>query len=106
MWYFNSTTKGQIPPYAQPQITGFAVQEALIKTVEAAVGAYGLKSLPGSDGEIEVQEDVKEMAQGWKDGVSLSFTTKFSAIIDPEKKRADSDTAIDVESEAVESETG
>ena len=37
------------------------MQEAVIKTVEAGVEAYGLKALPGSDGEIEVQEDVGDM---------------------------------------------
>lgn len=68
-----------------PQITTFAVQEAVIKTVEAAVDAYGLKSLPGSDGEINVNEDVKDMASQWKEGESLIFTTNFAAIFDPEK---------------------
>lgn len=53
--------------------------------MEAGVQAYGLKSLPGSDGEIEVQEDVGDMAKGWKPGDSLTFTTRFSAIFDPEK---------------------
>jgi hypothetical protein len=77
--------QGQVPPYAQPQITAFSVQEAVISTVKAAVEAYGLKSLPGSDGEIEVQEDVGDMSKGWKQGESLTFTTKFSAVFDPEK---------------------
>lgn len=80
-----------MPPYAQPQITAFAVQEALIKTVEAGVAAYGLKSLPGSDGQIEVQEDVGDLSKGWKQGDSLTFTTTFSAIFDPEKVVASSD---------------
>ena len=71
-----------------PQIQAFAVQEAVIKTVEAAVDAFGLKSLPGSDGEINVQEDVAEMAKAWKAGDNLSFTTTFSAIFDPEKASA------------------
>jgi len=74
------------------------VQEAVIKTVQAAVEAFGLKSLPGSDGEIEVQEDVKDMAMGWKDG-SLTFTTTFSAIFDPEK--ANKSSSDDEEKEAV-----
>ena len=70
--------------------------------MEAAVEAYGLKALPGSDGEIEVQEDVKDMAMGWKDE-TLTFTTTFSAIFDPEKVSSDStttdDDVIDVEIE-------
>ena len=90
-----------MPPYAQPQITTFAVQESLIKTVEAGVAAYGLKPLPGSDGEIEVQEDVKDLSLGWKQGDSVTFTTTFSAIFDPEKTGADSNSANDNESEEV-----
>jgi hypothetical protein len=82
---FGCIGQGQVPPYAQPQITTFSVQEALIRTVKAGVEAFGLKSLPGSDGEIEVQEDVGEMSKGWKQGISLTFTTKFSAIFDPAK---------------------
>lgn len=89
---FPGFRKGQVPPYAQPQITAFAVQEAVIKTVEAGVEAYGLKALPGSDGEIEVQEDVGDMAKAWKAGDSLTFTTTFSAIFDPEKVSASSET--------------
>jgi hypothetical protein len=67
------------------------VQEALIKTVQAAVEAYGLKSLPGSDGQINVQEEVKDLAKGWKDGEYLTFTTTFSAVFDPETKAAPSE---------------
>jgi hypothetical protein len=58
--------------------------------VEAAVDAFGLQSLPGSDGEINVQEDVAEMAKGYKEGDSLTFTTIFNAVFDPEKT-ADAD---------------
>jgi hypothetical protein len=60
--------------------------------VEAGVAAYGLKALPGSDGEIEVQEDVGDMAKGWKKGDNLIFTTRFSAVFDPEKKPAEVET--------------
>ena len=31
---FPGFRKGQVPPYAQPQMTGFAVQEAIIKACE------------------------------------------------------------------------
>lgn len=31
---FSPLLQGQVPPYAQPQMTGFAVQEAIIKTCE------------------------------------------------------------------------
>merc|ERR1719223_795407 len=51
---FPGFRKGQIPPYAMPQIKGFAVQEGIIQTVKSPVNAYGLKSIAGSNGEVEV----------------------------------------------------
>ncbi len=85
MWV-NADVKGQIPPYAQPQITAFAVEESLIRTVEIAVESFGLKALPGSDGEVTINEEVKGMCQGYKVGDSLEFTATLNAIFDPEKK--------------------
>ena len=79
--------QGQIPPYAQPQITNFSIQEAVIKTVQAAVDAFGIKALEGSDGEVEVKEDVEQMAKGWKQGDSLTFTATINAAYDPEVER-------------------
>jgi len=35
--------KGQVPPYAQPQITTFAVQEALIKTCKLTISIFIMK---------------------------------------------------------------
>jgi hypothetical protein len=76
---FPGFRKGQVPPYALPQITGFAVQESIIKTVQSAVDAYGLKSLPGSSGEVTVKESVTDMAKGYKQGESLRFTATLKA---------------------------
>jgi hypothetical protein len=73
--------QGQVPPWAQPQITNFAVQETIIKTVEAAVAAYGVTSLAGSDGNVEVNEDVKEMCKGYKAGDSLQFTATLNCAL-------------------------
>ncbi len=95
--------KGQIPPYAQPQITAFAVQEALIRTVESAVESFGLKSLPGSDGEVTINEEVKDMCQGYKVGDSLQFTATLKAIVDPEKQTT-SDATKDAAEEEEEEE--
>lgn len=67
-----------------PQIVNFAVQEGLIKTIEQAVAAYGLKSLAGSDGEVEILEDVQAMCKGYKDGESLKFTATLKAAMTPE----------------------
>jgi hypothetical protein len=66
--------QGQVPPYAQPQITEFAVQESLIQTVKGAIEAFGLEPLPGSDGKMEVHEDVKRISNGYKIGDSIPFT--------------------------------
>jgi hypothetical protein len=86
-----------------PQIKGFAVQEGIIKTVQSSVGAYGLKSIPGSDGEVEVLENIPEIAKGYKMGDDIQFTAKFRAVFDPLKFRAEEasadDTVIDVEAE-------
>jgi len=82
---FPGFRKGQVPPYAQPQMTLFALQEGIIKTCEAAVAAYGLKALAGSDGSVEVHEDIKDIAKGYKVGTSVTFTATFKATVDPEK---------------------
>ena len=67
------------------QIEGFAIQEGIIKTVEQAVKAYGLTALPGSDGEVNVLEDVKEMCKGYKEGTSLEFTANLNCAMDPSR---------------------
>lgn len=95
---FPGFRKGQIPPWAKPQLTMFSVQEGIIKTCEAAVKAYGLKSLQGSDGSVEVHEDVKEISSGYKAGESIPFTATFPATIDPERTQ----TVEEEEEEAAE----
>ena len=66
-----------------PQIRGFAVQEGIIQTVQSAVDAYGLKSISGKDGEVEVLEDIPEHAKSYKLGDDIRFTATFKAIFDP-----------------------
>lgn len=82
---FPGFRKGQIPPYAQPQMTMFAIQEGVIKTCESAVAAYGLKALPGEAGSVEVHEDIKDICKGYKIGDAVKFTATFQATFDPEK---------------------
>ena len=96
---FPGFRKGQIPPYAKPQMTNFALQEGIVKTCEAAVAAYGLLSLKGSDGSVEVHEDMKDITKGYKTGTSVQFTATFAAIFDPAKAQSD-----DVEEEATVAE--
>jgi hypothetical protein len=59
-----------------------------------------------SDGQVEVLEDIPEVAKGYKLGDNIQFTATFKAIFDPEKveskekevAQAD-DSVIDVEVE-------
>eukprot|EP00980_Cylindrotheca_fusiformis_P013648 scaffold3513_cov102-Cylindrotheca_fusiformis.AAC.9 len=101
---FPGFRKGQIPPYAMPQIRVFSVQEGIIQTVQSAVDAYGLKSISGSNGEVQVLEDIAEIAKDYKVGDDIQFTATLNAIFDPEQvaakddKPAD-DSVIDVEVE-------
>lgn len=85
---FPGFRKGQIPPYAQPQITLFAIQESIIKTVESVIAAYGLESLSGSAGQVEVLEDVKEMAKCYKKGDTVPFTAKIDCSYAADTARA------------------
>jgi len=103
---FPGFRKGQVPPYAQPQMTGFAVQEAIIKTCELSLETYGLESLPGSDGEVTVLEDIKDLVKGYKLGNDVAFTAtyrgKFDAALhaameSPPKESSSEDVVVDVE---------
>jgi hypothetical protein len=77
------------------------VQETIIKTVEAAVAAFGVTSISGSDGNVEVNEDVTEMCKGYKEGMSLQFTATLNCALKetvvpvPEVKEATS-AAVDM----------
>jgi hypothetical protein len=76
------------------------MQEAIIKTVNAAVQAFGLKVLPGSDGEVNVKEDVQQIAKHYnvkECADSIQFTATFSATFDPEKQRKEIQNFVDAE---------
>ena len=64
------------------------------------VSAYGLQSLPGSDGQVQVHEDVAQMASGYKAGTDLFFTATLQASYDESKIRqtAEPDDNIAVDS--------
>jgi hypothetical protein len=87
-----------------PQLKGFAVQDGILETIKSAVDAYGLKYLPGSDGEATVLEDIPEVSKGYKMGDAVEFTAKFNAVFDPEKLPAGEtpaeETVVDVEAES------
>merc|ERR1712232_54302 len=105
---FPGFRKGQIPPYAQPQITLFSIQESIIKTCESAVGAFGVKGLSGEEGDVDVKEDVQTLAKGYnykKANVDITFTATFKGTFDASKRKDSDDGIIDVETvEDVEKE--
>lgn len=105
---FPGFRKGQVPPFAMPQIRGFAVQEAIVQTCQSAIDAYGLKSIAGSDGEVEILEDIPEIAKAYKVGDDLEFTAFLNASEDPEARpegtESNEDGVVDVDAEAVASE--
>jgi hypothetical protein len=90
---FPGFRKGQVPPYAQPQITQFAIQESIIKKVEQMVLDYGLQSISGSDGQVQVHEDVSEMTKLYKTGTSIQFTATLRATYDETKLQQASTTS-------------
>jgi hypothetical protein len=74
--------------------------------------AYGLESLPGSAGEVTVNEDIKELCKGYKMGSSVAFTATYrgkfdkalrsseamaTGVVDVEAVVAEDETSIDVE---------
>jgi Bacterial trigger factor protein (TF) len=105
---FPGFRKGQVPPYAMPQIRGFAVSEAIVRTCQSAVDAYGLKSLSGSDGEVDVREDITEMNKSYKVGDDLYFTGTFKATFDQDVSTSSASSvtdAIDAVADVIDVET-
>jgi hypothetical protein len=76
--------------------------------VEAAVAAFGLKSISGSDGEISVKEDVSAIGKGYRIGDSIPFTCSLKAVFDPEMKppaeRKDARYAAAIDAEVIKEE--
>ena len=99
---FPGFRKGQVPPFAMPQIRGFAVSESIIRTCQSAVEAYGLKSLKGSDGEVNVNEDIPELAKTYKLGDDIFFTATFKASMDEEVSVDSVSDAIDAVADVVD----
>jgi ABC-type ATPase with predicted acetyltransferase domain len=94
--------QGQVPPWAQPQITNFAVQESIVKTVEAAVVAFGITSLSGTEGNVEVNEDVSQMSKGYKEGTSLQFTATLNCALAEVKAAPVIDDEVEATSDVVD----
>ncbi len=68
--------------------------------------AYGLESLPGSDGEVTVHEDIKDLVKGYKLGDDVAFTATYrgkfdaalhAAVESSPEKSSSKDVVVDVE---------
>lgn len=44
--------------------------------------AYGLESLPGSSGEVTINEDIKDIVKGYKVGTDIPFTATYRGKFD------------------------
>jgi FKBP-type peptidyl-prolyl cis-trans isomerase (trigger factor) len=101
---FPGFRKGQVPPYALPQIMQFSVQESIIKTVESALEAYGLESLPGSDGQVTIHENVEAIARQYKTGTGIPFTATLQAAYGTQDNDDVDNVVVDVASKTVSEE--
>jgi len=102
---FPGFRKGQIPPYAQPKMTNFALQEGIVKTCQAAILQYGVKEINvDALGAVTFNEDIEVMAStyNYKSCPSVPYTANFRAIFDPEVAEAEAEAAIDVTATEIE----
>lgn len=73
---------------------------------EESLEAYGLESLPGSAGEVTVNEDIKDICKGYKVGTDIPFTATYRGKFDSnvhgamEPAAAAEDVVVDVEAVA------
>lgn len=72
---FPGFRKGQVPPYAMPQVVLFSIQDALINTVKVMVEEFGLNN----GGEVTIHEDVEAIARSYKAGTNITFTASVEA---------------------------
>jgi hypothetical protein len=72
---FPGFRKGQVPPYAMPQVVLFSIQDALIAAVKVVIEEFGLNN----GGEVTIHEDVEAIAKSYKAGVNITFTASVQA---------------------------
>lgn len=87
---FPGFRKGQIPPYAQPKMTNFALQEVLVTSCQEAITRFGVNEInEGQLGAVTFNENVEELSKKYntKSFLSAPFTANFRATFDPEAVR-------------------
>lgn len=92
---FPGFKKGQIPPWAKPQLKAFCVEDAINNAILDAIESAELTALDGDDKKAEVIEDVKELTNTFKIGTPLSFTATLFA----KQKVSGEDDAVEAEVE-------
>ncbi len=63
-------------------------------TGEASLEAYGLQSLQGSQGEVNVNEDMQEVCKGYKLGNDIPFTATYKGKFDASAQASLEDIAV------------
>lgn len=58
------------------------MQQLSVLLGEASLEAYGLESLPGSEGSVNVSEDIQEICKGYKLGADIPFTATYNGKFD------------------------
>lgn len=58
------------------------MQQLFVLLGEASLEAYGLESLPGSEGSVNVSEDIQEICKGYKLGADIPFTATYNGKFD------------------------
>jgi len=53
-----------------------ALQEAITNSLEEVISSYGVRTLSGSEGNIDVKEKVEDIARSWKSG-DVDYTATF-----------------------------
>ncbi|GMH87493.1 hypothetical protein TrST_g13287 [Triparma strigata] len=71
---FPGFRKGQIPPWAMPKMSTFAIQESITSSLNDLLKGHDLVA---KDGKVEVIEDVQEIGKSWKEGEDVHFTAEF-----------------------------
>ena len=59
-----------------PQMSAFAVQEGVTKSLDELLKAYNIEA---RGGKVEVVEDMEERGRRWKAGEDVVFTASFEA---------------------------
>merc|ERR1719163_725870 len=100
---FPGFRKGQIPPYAQPKMTNFALQEVLVTSCQEAITRFGVNEInEGQLGAVTFNENVEELSKKYniRSFPSVPFTANFRATFDPEAVREEVGTDDTTEEDA------